>query len=200
MTTGFEDEKHIAYLDGLIDKQQAEIAALTARIDALTKEREELKLKLASRHGDDSKAIDFASRVLKAEARVKELEAREDRQTGSWNTLANCADTLRARDFGTEFGAIDERVIAMAKALDASRERCARLETALIEAKAETKAIVEAYEMSRDTEDLRKHGDIEDEGGNKTYAAYMQLRGLIEAYRAAALGTNDATPKPNDGL
>jgi DNA repair ATPase RecN len=54
-------------------------------------------------------------------AQVKDLKAREDRQTGSWNTLANCADTLRARDFGTEYGAIDERVIAMAKALDAAR-------------------------------------------------------------------------------
>jgi DNA repair exonuclease SbcCD ATPase subunit len=76
-------------------------------------------------------------------AQVNDLKFREDRQTGSWNTLANCADTLRSRDFGTDLGAIDERVIAMAKALDAARtERDAwkakaeKLAAALVEARA----------------------------------------------------------------
>jgi hypothetical protein len=57
-------------------------------------------------------------------ARVAELErevADADKNTACWNVLANCADTLRARDFGSELGPLDDRVIAMAKALDDAR-------------------------------------------------------------------------------
>jgi predicted nucleic acid-binding Zn-ribbon protein len=119
-------------------------------------------------------------------AQVKDLKAREDRQTGSWNTLANCADTLRSRDFGTEYGAIDERVIAMAKALDASRLRAERLQAALEQARRPLEFTQKQLENQRrifgeDYFDDDLHGEITD---------------ALATITAALAGD---TAKPNEG-
>ncbi len=196
-------ERPLSVFRGQLATLEKARACDRAEIDALTKERDDLKQSndtLAAMYQKDITPAmtkndiedSLRERAEKAEARVKELEVEIDKKQQSIKTLCRdwADDDTAIKNVCKPFGIDTEGdsygvpcmadcVIQLGEKATALKARVARLETALL--KADHLAVkLRAYFDG-------KYVDI-----NNVLPYLVELE--------SALGTNDATPKPNEGL